>query len=80
MEWSRILRVRLCAGVVVAAGFLLSAGSAKPVRLTQAALRHHAPIRIHQQREHGNWDSSTWGGRHGDLTGTSFQMNNEGVN
>jgi hypothetical protein len=62
MKSSRVLRWGLCAGVVVAAAFLVSAGNPKPVRPARAALRSHAPVRIRQQREHGNWDSSNWAG------------------
>lgn len=62
MKSSRILRLGLCAGVVAAAGLISSVGGPKPVKVTQAALRRHAPVRIHQQREHGNWDSSNWAG------------------
>jgi hypothetical protein len=62
MKSSRTLRAGLCAGAVVAAAFLVSAGSPKQAIAARAALRSHAPIRIHQQREHGNWDSSNWAG------------------
>ena len=63
MESSRMLRGGLCAGVMVAAGFLLlSAGSPKPVRPPQTALGSHPPIRIHQQHERGVLDSSNWAG------------------
>src|SRR5271157_641067 len=57
-----VLRCGLCAGVIAVAGFLVSAGSPAPVRATPAALRRHAPIRIHTQRERGVLDSSNWAG------------------
>ncbi len=61
MKSSRVLRLGLCAGVCVAAGLLVTAGSPKPASLTQATSRR-APIRVHHQHENGLSDSSNWAG------------------
>jgi hypothetical protein len=63
MKLSQVTRLGFCSGALVTLStVLLLSGPRIPAAKPMAAIRQHAPIRIHQRRDNQQYDSYNWAG------------------
>ena len=62
MVLNRFLFAGICAGLFTVGIVILDPGGSRPVTRPQTGLRSHSPIRIHRQRERGQYESTNWSG------------------